>query len=274
MRTSSVLPFAVCLCLAAGSSEADKPQPDAEADRASFNEIASGQWHEVFFDPCTDDWTKQWTLDGEVGTVENTELGMALRAGPKFGENAHHVVLWTKPEFQGDIKIEYEYTRLDAETRCVNITYVQATGEGEGPYAKDISEWAELRRVASMDQYFAHMNTYHISYAAFGNQTETGVDYIRTRRYMPGTDRLNNTDLEPDYFDTGLFAPGVPMKITIVKRHRKLGMRIEAPDKTLHCFWRNEDYPPIEGGRIGLRHMFIRKARYKNFRVYKADGDK
>ena len=37
-----------------------------------------------------------------------------------------------------------------------------------------------------MSMYFNHMNTYHISYAAYGNTDEPDKhDYIRARRYMP-----------------------------------------------------------------------------------------
>ena len=89
------------------------------------------------------------------------------------------MVLWTKQSFKGDLKIEYDYTRLDNETRCVNILYIQATGSGEEPYVKDITEWNELRRVPAMKMYFDHMHAYHISYAAWRG------DYIRGRRYLP-----------------------------------------------------------------------------------------
>ena len=73
------------------------------------------------------------------------------------------MVLWTRNSFTGDLRIDYSYTRLDDETRCVNILYIQATGYGEGQYAKDISKWNGLRRVPAMRMYFDHMHTYHIS---------------------------------------------------------------------------------------------------------------
>ena len=61
---------------------------------------------------------------------------MTLTAGPEFKNDAHHMVLWTKDTFQGDLKIEYEYSRIDEATNCVNILYIQATGSGDSPYAK------------------------------------------------------------------------------------------------------------------------------------------
>ena len=38
---------------------------------------------------------------------------MTLTAGPEFRNDAHHMVLWTKDSFEGDLRIEYASTRLD-----------------------------------------------------------------------------------------------------------------------------------------------------------------
>jgi hypothetical protein len=139
-------------------------------ERKAFGQVeAANEWKQVFNDPCTGDWKKQWFLDGEVGKVTTGPDGMTLTAGPEFKNDAHHMVLWTKQSFEGDLKIEYDYTRLDNENRCVTILYIQATGSGKGAFAKDITKWNELRKVPAMRTYFNHMNTYHISYAAFGN---------------------------------------------------------------------------------------------------------
>ena len=81
-------------------------------------------------------------------------------------------------QLAGDLKIEYDYTRTDNETRCVNILYIQATGSGKGPYALDISDWNELRKVPAMATYFNHMHAYHISYAAFPNSGENRVSKV------------------------------------------------------------------------------------------------
>lgn len=120
---------------------------------AVFEEAASAKWQEVFFDAGTGNWDDLWFLDGEVGTVTNHADGMELAAGPEFKNDAHHTVLWTRDTFSGDLKIEFEYTRLDDETRCVNILYIQATGSGKGKFANDISKWNDLRRVPSMRTY-------------------------------------------------------------------------------------------------------------------------
>ena len=235
--------------------------------QAAFERADKAQYETVFSDSCTGDWTKKWFLDGQVGTVMTGTDGMELTAGAQFKNDSHHMVLWTKDSFKGDLKIEYEYTRLDSETRCVNILYIQATGSGEEPYAADISKWNDLRKVPSMKTYFNHMNTYHISYSAFPNVGDSRNSYIRARRYMPNRTGLKGTDLEPDYYPVGLFEPGVKHRITVIKKDRDLYMRVQNPEQTYYCHMTNPDLPIITEGRIGLRHMFTRSAKYKNFRI-------
>ena len=253
---------AVCL----GDAIAESENPSGQSARLAFEKVSAARWKEVFFDPGTGNWKERWFLDGEVGKVESGPNGMELTAGPEFKNDAHHMVLWTRDSFAGDLKIEYDYTRLDDETRCVNILYIQATGSGEGQYAKDISKWNELRRVPAMRMYFNHMHAYHISYAAFPN-SEDATSYVRARRYLPNASGLKGTNLEPDYYPKGLFKKGVPHRITVIKQARKLFMRIENAEQTWHCHMTNPELPPIEEGRVGLRHMFTRSSRYKNFRI-------
>ena len=233
-------------------------------DRNAFEQAACGQWREVFSDPCTGGWTSRWFVDGDIASVSTGDNGMQLTAGPQYKNNAHHMVLWTRDSFEGDLRIDYEYTRLDFESRCVNIIYIQATGSGEEPYVKDITTWSDLRRVPAMRMYFDHMHTYHISYAA---NPGTAKEYIRARRYMPNKDGLKGTDLEPDYQPEGLFEPGVPHTITIIKKQRDLFMRIKNAEQVFYCHMTNPHLPPIAEGRIGLRHMFTRSARYKDIRI-------
>ena len=233
-------------------------------EETAFKEALKGKWQEVFFDNCTEDWKKQWFLDGEISSVKNGPEGMQLTAGPQFRNDAHHTVLWTKNSFEGDLKIEYDYTRLDFESRCVNILYIQATGSGEEPYVKDITKWNDLRKVPAMRMYFNHMNTYHISYAAVPG---TDREYIRARRYMPNRTGLKGSDLKPDYYPEDLFGPGITHKITVIKNDRDIFMRIQNPEQTYYCHMTNPSLPIVTEGRIGLRHMFTRSARYKNIRI-------
>jgi len=235
-------------------------------DREAFAQADHSHWQEVLFDSGTEDWTEQWFLDGEVGTVTTGPDGMELVAGSEFGNDAHHMVLWTKESFAGDLKIEYDFTRLDQETRAVNILYIQASGSGVGPFAEDIVEWNELRRVPAMRMYYDNMNAYHISYAAFPNDEDT-TSYIRARRYMPNLAGLDGTGLTPDYFPTGLFETGVPHHISVIRRSRELFIRIENEHETYFGYIKNTELPDISEGRIGLRQMFTRSARYRNFRV-------
>jgi len=240
-------------------------------DKMAFEEALAGDWQVAFSDDCTGDYEDKWFLDGEIAAVRSGEDGMRLTAGPQVGNDAHHMVLWTKEEFAGDLKIEFDYTRTDLEFGGVNIIYIQATGMGKDPYVEDISQWRHLRKVPSMAMYHDYMNTYHISYAV----SEPAKDYVRARRYVPKGDDvadglgkgLESTDLEPDYFNTGLFAPGVPHHLCIIKKGQELSMKVSNPERTMFFHWKNTTAPGIEHGRIGLRHMFTRSATYKNFTV-------
>lgn len=237
------------------------------ADQKAFEQASAGTWQEVFADSCTGSWVSKWFLDGEVGKVTTGPDGMTLTAGPEFKNDAHHMVLWTKESFEGDLKIDYDYTRLDKENRCVTILYIQATGSGKGEFATDIADWNELRKVPAMNAYFDNMNLYHISYAAFGNDGKATQSYIRGRRYMPHMTGLKSTDLEPDYYFDDLFATGEKHHITVIKKERDLMMRIENKDGVTYCHMTNPKLPVITEGRIGLRHMFTRSARYQNIRI-------
>lgn len=235
-----------------------------------FEALRDQPWTETFYDPGTADWTQRWTLDGKLATVENSATGMSFDSGPEFGDDAHHAVLWTRPSFEGDLKIEYDYTRTDEQTRAVNILYLHATGSGVEPFDEDITRWAELREVPAMRMYFNHMDLYHISYAAFGNTNDdAGDDYIRARRYLPLAGKgLRGTALEPDvYSRTGLFATGVPHRITVIKRGTMLWMHVRNDEQDYLCRWDVSGFPPIDHGRIGLRQMHARGAIYKDFKV-------
>lgn len=74
-------------------------------------------------------------------------------------------------------------------------------------------------------------------------------------------------NLEPDYFRTGLFATGVPHRITVIKKGQETFMHIKNNEKEMLCHWSNQSSPPIFEGPIGLRHMCTRSARYRDFRV-------
>lgn len=239
------------------------------ADGREFEALDAGAWHEVLVETGADDWRTNWFLDGLTAKVTHGPDGMHFASGPEEGNHADHAVLWTKESYAGDVRIDFLYTRTDEAIRNVNIIYVQATGSGEGEYTKDIMAWRHLREEPWMKHYFRTMNTYHISFAAFGTKnTDPEEDYIRARRYMPKLEAgLGGTDLEPDYARTGLFQPGKTYRVTVIKTGRDLRMRVLDGDRAYYCHWRNPDLPTIEEGRIGLRHMYARSARYQNFSV-------
>ncbi len=231
----------------------------------NYEILLQEDWNELFYDSCTEDWQNLWFLDGKKAVIEHSDKGMDFYAGETFKDDSCHAVMWTKESFEGDIKIDFNYTRLDRENRCVNILYVQATGMGKGPYDKDISQWNELREVPAMSQYFDRMHSFHISYAAFNNEDSLDPGYIRARRYMASG--LDGTALTPDYEPEEFFEYGVPHKMTVIKSGNHLYLHIDNGSKSKLCHWHNTELPSINEGRIGLRHMFTRAARYSDIKI-------
>lgn len=272
MRKALSLIYLIILSISVLGQTSNSDRLNDQVSKAKFTQVDQLEWKEVFFDSCTEDWQEKWTLDGEKATIVHSSEGMDYKAGPNRREDASHAVLWTKESFEGNLKLEYEYTKIDDVNEAVTILYLQATGSGASGYDKDISLWADKRNVAAMRKYFNHMNTFHISYAAFdiGNK-KANKDYIRARRYIPEKKGLKNTDLQPDYFETGLFKKGQAYKITVIKKGEDLFMQINSKQQSYLCHWPIGEVPEINEGRIGLRHMWTRGARYKNFRISTLD---
>lgn len=230
-----------------------------------FNSLKNqNDWSIKFEDSCTDDWQSNWFLDGLRAEVKNTNKGMLFVAGPVENDHSCHAVLWTKDSFEGDVKIEYDYTRIDTRKSQVNILYIQATGKE--PHKKDIFKWKDERGIPYMKTYFDHMNCLHISYAAFGNDGE----YIRARKYpRPHNEDFNiSTEIPEASFTTGLFIPGITYKITVVKTKNKLFFHVKNKEDNKLYSWDLNEAHRVTEGRIGLRHMFTRSSMYKNFKVY------
>ena len=49
---------------------------------SKFKELLNRNWQQKLYDFGTDDWRKQWFLDGERAEVKNTESGMVFSGGP------------------------------------------------------------------------------------------------------------------------------------------------------------------------------------------------
>lgn len=234
-----------------------------------YEELLDSEWTPVFEDAGTDDWREKWFVDGERADIRNTPDGMVFSAGPVAYDKGSHSVLWTRESFEGDVRIEFDLTRLDTITRFVNILYIQATGTGEGPYTEDIAEWAHLRQVPRMSTYFNNMNLLHISYAAFGNENDRDEDYVRARRYPARPDRpFNETDLEPDNFNTGLFRPGKTYHVCAIKTNDDMYFNVEGDERGDLFHWLLEDVEPVSHGRVGIRHMWTRCSRYSNVKIW------
>lgn len=235
----------------------------------------------MFEDTMTSDWQENWFLDGEKGTVEHRDGGLFLEAGPltKQAErdlgvdppveyNAHHIVLWTRQVFDGDIRISYEYTE-EADSTYTNLIYIQAQGTGEAPFLEDLTAWNALREIPGMDMYYNHMDLISISLR----------DEIRCRRYP-----WNNPD-KGEEFASRLFEPMVPHpglekgvrhQVLIEKRAASLRLMIrqqESGNLVIDHSWdlteNMDDRAPrlITRGRIGQRLMGGHKLTMWNFKV-------
>ena len=224
----------------------------------------------MFCDDGTSDWQKKWSKDGLRAKVLNTSKGMSVYAGHNYLNDADHVVMWTKQSFEGNIIIEYDFTRLDTATKvAVNILYIQSEGSGKGAYKKDLFEWSTLRQIPAMNVYFDHTDAYHISYATSGAKAAKDDDYMRARRYMPETGQhLKGTSLQPEYFNSGFFKTGITYHLTIIKDNKLLLFNVKGDGKEQTFYFSAEAFPPIECGRIGLRLMFTRNSLYANFKVF------
>ena len=255
------------------------PHAGKEGKRHFERLLEAHAWKEVFFDEGVGDaktgrwqdglWQKKWFLDGEIANVDNEKGGMHVHAGPRWKSQDHHMVLWTHQEFTGNLKIEYEFTRTDMEDiGSVILIYIQATGEGNEGFDKDITKWNDFRKIPYMKTYFQNMRLYHISYCT-GSPFIPGnpADYVRARRYVPETNTLGGTALPQEYGDTGLWLPGETYQMTILKNDFEIVMKVDGAGKVSYFYFKNEQSPAITHGRIGLRHMYTRSARYKNFRV-------
>jgi hypothetical protein len=183
----------------------------AHADARMFDELRSKGWNEAFADTCTDNWQTQWFLDGVKAKISNDEEAMTIDTAGGYA------VLWTKPSFKGDLRIEYDFKRVDENHKGVNILYIQATGDGENGCVEDISLWSDRRKKAAMSDYFLNMHTYHVSYATDRN------DYIRGRRYLPLANKgLGRTALSGEQTKVGLFDDKKWIHVTVIKQDAPL----------------------------------------------------
>lgn len=79
--------------------------------------------------------------------------------------------------------------------------------------------------------------------------------------------------MEPSYFETGLFKKDVPHQITVIKKADGLWMQVRNKEGKQLFHWKTDGFPPIVEGRIGLRHMWTRGARYRDFQIARLRAD-
>ncbi len=235
---------------------------------------ASGtEWRLAFQDDGCGAWEQNWFLEGAMAWVTNGTDGMTFSAGPVPNENTSHAVLWTRQGFKGDVKVEYDYTRIDdhLDVGAVNILYIQATGLGSEEWPTDIFLSTEKRGEPWMKSYFLHMNALHISYSCSGPDR---ADYVSARRY-PAKDTASfqtETQILPVYEDIHLFEPGKTYHIVAVKQGSQLSFSAECDGQVNRFEWDTSAFPPVTEGRIGFRHMWTRCSRYRNIKVFVLNG--
>lgn len=237
-----------------------------------FNALSnSKKWQLKFQDSCTQNWQSKWFVDGKNAEITNTDKGMDFSAGKIERNDAYNAVLWTKESFEGNTKIVFEYTKTDLKSTFATILYLQATGIETTPYEDDITKWNQLREIPSMKTYYQFMKALHISFASYENDnTDLKNDYIRARQYpvISGQNFNKTTEIPESSFNTGLFLPNETYSITVIKTNNELYFNVTGKNFSKLFFWNLSNYPQLNHGRIGLRHMFTRSARYKNFSVY------
>lgn len=228
----------------------------------------------LFADPMTGKWQENWFVDGKKQIMRTGEDGLYVEAGPitkrqdPVEYHAHHTVLWTKQEFEGDIGIRYEFERVAGGG--TSLLYIQAQGIGMEPYVEDISQWNELREIPAMNKYFDYMSLISVSFR----------EEIRIKRY-PWSDKKRDIKFEtPVLFDPMLeydrTPPGKRYLVDVEKRKESLKLRVVEkgnPDNVVEHTWDLTKNPKqqlprlVEKGRIGLRNMGGNKVIYKHFQV-------
>lgn len=239
--------------------------------KLNFNNIVNLNWKEIVSDKQASSWQDNWFLDGDKARIlfahgnipGEKERGLELYSGPNTKADDCHSVLWSKKEFSGNVKISFDYTRLDRDDEnntSVCIVYLLAQGSGEKGYEKDISKWNDKRTIPSMNIYFNHMNLYHISFAAFDEKNDPRK-YIRARQYKAG--EFLGTNIAPDYDPQDLFLTGVTYHIDAIKFEDYLFFKAN----NLICSWNLDKKTLLNSGRIGIRQMAGRSGRFSNITI-------
>ncbi|WP_162418500.1 pectate lyase family protein [Cyclobacterium roseum] len=240
-----------------------------------LNEGQEAEPQILFEDPMTGDWQENWFLDGKHASLRNSADGLFFAGGTvtknddSLEYHAHHAVLWTKKEFEGDINISYEMRRIDDSDYGTTLLYIQAQGIGIPPYLEDISTWNHLREIPDMGIYFTYMDLLSLSFR----------ENLRSKRYPWRDEHLNwypGRGLIEPMVDYGKILPGKTYLVQVEKRAASLRLRLVEKESG-HCMidhtWNTDaiaagiEPRQIQKGRIGLRHMATRQFVYRDFKV-------
>lgn len=235
----------------------------------------------LFMDTMAKGWQENWFLDGQNAELKHRDGGLDFittesdvdKNVDRAPFDARHAVLWTKREFEGDIRIRYTYTMLPNCT-FQKLIYIHARGIGSGPYAQDIYAWRHLREVARMDKYFNYMNLIGLSLR----------DQIRCRRY-PWNDMDRDIKLTSEFLpraENKGFEIGHALDVVVEKRQASILLRItdrETDQYIVNHMWELTDekvladraIPFVEKGRIGIRLMGGHKINFRDFKVERLD---
>jgi hypothetical protein len=228
---------------------------------------AQDDWREAFVADHKRDWRAEWFLFGDPSrgiTVSNSAAGLTLRAGDGSDPRRDHAVLWSKRTFTGDVRIEYDVTVLDGyASPPPKISYCSALlvhAQGATNYPSDLAAWTAAQANADTSGNFVNTNTrgLQLNYAFVGD-----VRGNRLRlRVNPGYALAGQSDI------TTLFRQGQTCHVSATKAGALLTVHVTDGKATFSHTFTDAGLAAHGSGRIGLRNMNRREARYANLRVY------
>ena len=229
----------------------------------------------LFEDSMTDNWQEKWFLDGKKATVRTGEDGLYFAGGTvtkrqdPIAYHAHHAVLWTHQVFEGDIRIQYEMTRVDDSSYGTTLLYIQAQGIDTSPYDADIHAWKAIREIPAMSIYNKKMDLISLSFRKelrckrYPRMDDTGKLYPRGGLVEPMQDYAGIETGKTYHVEVEKRAGSATL--VLYNAHKK-AVLLEATWDTTQVSDRLEPQL-IKKGRIGLRHMSTMQFVYKNFTV-------
>ena len=229
----------------------------------------------LFEDSMTDNWQEKWFLDGKKATVRTGEDGLYFAGGTvtkrqdPIAYHAHHAVLWTHQVFEGDIRIQYEMTRVDDSSYGTTLLYIQAQGIDTSPYDADIHAWKAIREIPAMSIYNKKMDLISLSFREelrckrYPRMDDTGKLYPRGGLVEPMQDYAGIETGKTYHVEVEKRAGSATL--VLYNAHKK-AVLLEATWDTTQVSDRLEPQL-IKKGRIGLRHMSTMQFVYKNFTV-------